>query len=121
MGFPLGSPCGKSGPAPLYPHHWVYLKGPKPPFLTILSKWTVFESNEPTPGFNRLPLPVGQLSILVPPAHASRNRIAHRSARLRSPEPNRLSFRPLARLGTGSPQRDLNPYHQIESLATFPC
>lgn len=32
MGFPLRSPCGKSEPAPLYPHHWVYLKEPKPPF-----------------------------------------------------------------------------------------
>ena len=32
MGFPLGSPHGKSGLAPLYPHHWVYLKEPKPPF-----------------------------------------------------------------------------------------
>ena len=31
-GFPLHSPFGKSGLAPLYPHHWVYLKGPKPPF-----------------------------------------------------------------------------------------
>ena len=31
MGFPLGSPCGKSGPGSLYPHHWVYLKEPKPP------------------------------------------------------------------------------------------
>ena len=31
MGFPLSSPCGKSGLAPLYPHHWVYLKEPKPP------------------------------------------------------------------------------------------
>ena len=27
----LPSP-GKSGLAPLYPHHWVYLKEPKPPF-----------------------------------------------------------------------------------------
>ncbi len=32
MGFPVGSPCGKSELAPLYPHHWVYLKEPKPPF-----------------------------------------------------------------------------------------
>jgi len=31
MGFPLGSPCGKSGLTSLYPHHWVYLKEPKPP------------------------------------------------------------------------------------------
>ena len=33
MGFPSSSPCGKSGLMSLYPHHWVYLKGPKPPFL----------------------------------------------------------------------------------------
>lgn len=33
MGFPLYSPCGKSGQKSLYPHHWVYLKEPKPPFL----------------------------------------------------------------------------------------
>ena len=32
MGFLLGSPCGKSGLAPLYPRHRVYLKEPKPPF-----------------------------------------------------------------------------------------
>ncbi len=32
MGFLVNSPCGKSGTKPLYPHHWVYLKGPKPPF-----------------------------------------------------------------------------------------
>ena len=31
MGFPLGLPCGKSGLSSLYPHHWVYLKEPKPP------------------------------------------------------------------------------------------
>ena len=33
MGFLLGSPFGKSELAPLYPHRWVYLKEPKPPFL----------------------------------------------------------------------------------------
>ena len=31
MGFPLGSPCGKSGLVSLYPRHRVYLKEPKPP------------------------------------------------------------------------------------------
>ena len=31
MGFPSSSLFGKSGFASLYPHHWVYLKGPKPP------------------------------------------------------------------------------------------
>lgn len=37
MGFPLYSPCGKSELTSLYPHHWVYLKEPKPPFryLTV--------------------------------------------------------------------------------------
>ena len=33
MGFTMGSPCGKSGSSPLYSHHWVYLKEPKPPLL----------------------------------------------------------------------------------------
>ena len=32
VGFPLGSPRGKSELAPLYPRHRVYLKEPKPPF-----------------------------------------------------------------------------------------
>ena len=32
MGFPLNSPYGKSKLTSLYPHHWVYLKEPKPPF-----------------------------------------------------------------------------------------
>ena len=31
VGFPLHSPCGKSGLAFLYPRHRVYLKEPKPP------------------------------------------------------------------------------------------
>ena len=36
MGFPPGSPCGKSGLAPLYPRHRVYLKEPKPPLRTLV-------------------------------------------------------------------------------------
>ena len=35
MGFPSSSPCGKSGHLSLYPHYWVYLKGPKPPFVSF--------------------------------------------------------------------------------------